>query len=51
VNGRYGPYIKQGASNFKIPRGTDAASLTEADCQAIITGGEPTKKFSRKRGK
>ena len=51
VNGRYGPYIKQGASNFKIPRGTDAASLTEADCQAIIAGGEPTKKFSRKRGK
>ena len=51
VNGRYGPYIKQGTSNFKIPRGTDAASLTEADCQAIIAGGEPTKKFSRKRGK
>ena len=51
VNGRYGPYIKQGTSNFKIPRGTDAASLTEADCQAIIAGGEPTKKFSRKRRK
>ena len=51
VNGRYGPYIKQGTSNFKIPRGTDATSLTEADCQAIIAGGEPTKKFSRKRGK
>ena len=51
VNGRYGPYIKQGTSNFKIPRGTDAYSLTEADCQAIIAQSEPTKKFSRKRGK
>ena len=51
VNGRYGPYIKQGTSNFKIPRGTDAASLTEADCQAIIAGTEPTKKFAGKRGK
>ena len=51
VNGRYGPYIKQGTSNFKIPRGVDAASLTEADCQAIIAGGKPTKKFSLKRRK
>ncbi len=51
VNGRYGPYIKQGTSNFKIPKGTDAASLTEADCQAIIEKSEPTKKFVRKRGK
>ena len=51
VNGRYGPYIKQGASNFKIPRGKDAATLTEADCQAIIDASEPTKKISRKRGK
>ena len=51
VNGRYGPYIKQGASNFKIPRGKDAATLTEADCQAIIDASEPTKKFGRKRGK
>ena len=49
VNGRYGPYIKQGTSNFKIPKGVDAASLTEADCQAIIAEGSPTKKFSRKR--
>ncbi len=51
VNGRYGPYIKQGTSNFKIPKGTDATSLTEADCQAIIEKSEPTKKFVRKRGK
>ena len=51
VNGRYGPYIKLNTSNFKIPKGTDASTLTEADCQAIIAQSEPTKKFSRKRGK
>ncbi len=51
VNGRYGPYIKQGDSNYKIPRGTDAATLTEADCQAIIAASEPTKKYAGKRRK
>ncbi len=51
INGRYGPYIKQGVSNYKIPRGTDAATLTEADCQAIIAASEPTKKFKGKRKK
>jgi len=51
VNGRYGPYIKQGTSNFKIPRGKDASTLTEADCQAIIADSEPTKKLTGKRRK
>ena len=51
INGRYGPYIKQGESNYKIPRGKDAASLTEADCQAIISESGPTKKFVRKGNK
>ena len=36
LNGRYGPYIKFDGRNFRIPRGTDAASLTEADCRRII---------------
>ena len=51
INGRYGPYIKQGDNNYKIPKGTDATQLTEADCQAIIASAEPTKKFSGKRRK
>ncbi|MBO4623919.1 MAG: type I DNA topoisomerase [Bacteroidales bacterium] len=49
INGRYGPYIKQGASNYKIPKGKDAAKLTEADCQEIIAQSEPTKKSSGRR--
>ncbi|MBP5333242.1 MAG: type I DNA topoisomerase [Bacteroidales bacterium] len=48
LSGKYGPYIKQGDSNFKIPRGTDAAALTEADCKAIIANTQPTGKFRKK---
>ena len=36
LRGRYGPYIKQGKNNYKIPAGKDPAKLTEADCLAII---------------
>ena len=51
INGRYGPYIKQGTSNYKIPKGKDASQLTEADCQEIIAQSEPTKKSSGRRKK
>ena len=50
INGRYGPYLKVGENNYRIPKGTDASSLTEADCQAIIQSSEPTSK-SRKHYK
>ena len=36
LNGRYGPYIKKGKENFKIPKKTDPSTLTEEACQAII---------------
>ena len=36
LNGRYGPYIKFDGRNFRIPRGTDAAALSEEDCRRII---------------
>ena len=36
INGRYGPYIKQGKNNYKISRGTDPFALNVADCLAII---------------
>ena len=42
VNGRYGPYLRSGGNNYKIPRGTDPATLTEQACRAIIDAGEPT---------
>ena len=36
LSGRYGPYIKFDGRNYRLPRGTDVASLTEADCRRII---------------
>ncbi|MBR1809460.1 MAG: type I DNA topoisomerase [Paludibacteraceae bacterium] len=42
LNGRFGPYIKQGSNNYKIPRGTDATALTEEECRQIIASSEPT---------
>ena len=48
MNGRYGPYIKQAESNYKIPKGTDAEALTEEDCLKIISESTPTtRKFRR----
>ena len=48
VNGRYGPYLKSGENNYRIPKGTDATTLTEADCQAIIAASDPTSKGHRR---
>ena len=48
LQGKFGPYIKQGDSNFKIPRGTAAEALTEDDCKAIIANTQPTGKFRKK---
>lgn len=47
INGRYGPYIKHADSNYKIPKETDAATLTEAACLEIINNSKPTEKGRR----
>lgn len=47
INGRYGPYIKHAGSNYKIPKGTDAAKLTQEECQSIINNSEPSKKRNK----
>ena len=47
INGRYGPYLKSGENNYRIPKGTDVSTLSEADCQAIIAASEPTSKGRR----
>ena len=49
INGNYGPYIKQGNNNYRIPKGTDAASLTEEDCKTIIAESEPTGRKRKKK--
>ncbi len=53
LNGRFGPYIKQGDNNYRLPKGTDAQALTEADCRHIIETTKPTgsKKSAAKKSK
>lgn len=48
INGCYGPYIKHAGSNYKIPKGTDAARLTEEACLEIINNSKPTEKGRRR---
>lgn len=44
LNGRYGAYITFDKKNFRIPKGSDAASLTKEQCLTIIEGnGKPKK--------
>ena len=50
LNGRFGPYIKKDGANFRIPKGTDAAKLTEEECLAIVNNSKPGgKTYKRKR--
>ena len=48
INGNYGPYIKCNGSNYRIPKGTDATSLTEEMCRNIVANSEPTGKKRKK---
>ena len=49
LEGSYGPYIKHAGSNYKIPKGTDPATLTEEKCKEIISSSEPTGRKKRRK--
>jgi DNA topoisomerase-1 len=57
LNGRWGPYLAISGENVKIPKGLEAASLTEADCTELYqqhmakVATEGPKKKSTFRGK
>jgi len=58
LNGRWGPYIAARGENVKIPKGIDAAGLTEADCEELyqqhmvkVKEEGPVKKKGSFRGK
>lgn len=48
LNGRYGPYIKQGKKNFKIPKDKDANTLSKEECLHIMAN-QPAPKGRRKK--
>jgi DNA topoisomerase I len=51
--GRWGPYIALGKTNYKIPKGTEATSLTLEDCRKIMASPEskPKAGFKGRRKK
>jgi len=51
--GRWGPYIAVGKTNYKIPKGTEATSLTLEDCRKIMASPEskPKAAFKGRRKK
>lgn len=49
IDGRYGPYIKHDGGNYRIPKGTDAATLSEQQCKDIISSTTPTGKSFRRK--
>ena len=48
LNGRFGPYIKAGKKNVKIPKGTEPASLTLEQCLELAEKA-PEKKGRRRK--
>lgn len=50
LNGKYGPYIKQGKANFKIPKDVVAEDLELKDCLDIIKN-QPKKTRGKKKAK
>ena len=49
LNGRYGPYIAMNGKNYKIPTGTDPASLDLAACMNIIENAAEKPATPRRR--
>ncbi len=55
LNGRFGPYITCDKVNYKLPKGTDASTLTKEDCLAIMadennkSNGKKVKKSATKK--
>lgn len=44
LNGRWGPYLVKGKTNYRLPKGTDAKELSYTDCLKIIEEAEAKKK-------
>jgi len=51
LNGRFGPYITRKKKNYKIPKGTDPASLTLEQCNEMIAEAKSKPKKPRARKK
>lgn len=51
LKGRWGPFIKVGKQNVRIPKDTDAASLTLEECLQLALQQAPAKAPAKKAAK
>jgi DNA topoisomerase-1 len=51
LNGRYGPYITDGAKNARIPKDRDPKTLTLEECQALLAAAPAKSGRFGRRGK
>jgi DNA topoisomerase-1 len=51
LNGRWGPYLKAGTKNIRLPKDRDPASFTLEDCLELEKNYVPSRSRSRKKGK
>jgi len=51
LDGRYGPYITDGEKNAKIPKDSDPAKLTLAECEKLLEEAPLRRKRGRKGAK
>ena len=49
LNGRWGPYLKAGKKNVRIPKDKDPASLTLQECEELVENAQ--KSGTKKKGK
>ncbi|MEZ0369776.1 MAG: type I DNA topoisomerase [Candidatus Sericytochromatia bacterium] len=47
LNGRWGPYIKAGSKNVKLPKGSDPLTIPFAEVQALADAAPEKKSFKR----
>lgn len=50
LNGRFGPYIKYGEMNYRLPKDADISALTEAYCRDIVEKTKPTGGKTKRAG-
>lgn len=51
LNGRYGPYIAYNKNNYKIPKTTDASTLTFEQTMEIVNKSDSTSTKAKSKGK
>ena len=49
LNGRYGPYLKIGRKNYRLPKDVEPKDLTYEECAEIAANQDKTKKTKKKK--